>query len=526
MLGSSAPDPRDRPYQRHGRPPRRRVGRRLLIGGLVLLLAAGGTGLYGYRQLNGNIRQVPLYAGTTGDAGTEKPDVFGRVPINVLVIGSDSRAKKANCKLGGACDGTGQNADVEMVVHVSADRTNITVMSVPRDTVAELPGCTDRSTGKKVPARYGQINATLTHGPGCTVAAVHHLTGIPIDHFVMVDFAGVIAMSDSVGGVSVCVSDNVYDPYSHLKLTRGRHVLKGLAALQFVRSRHAFGDGSDLGRTYAQHVFLSAVIRSLKRKGVLLNPASVYQLAQAATKALTVDTGLGSIPKLLGLTADVNKVDPDRITFTTMQTAADPADVNRVVVAAGAKELFQTIIDDQSLTVADGSAATPSPTPAPSITPTADPAGISVRVVNASGTDGRATTVGTALTEAGFRHATLSTSATTVERTTVEYGPGRRLQAQTVAGALGLPAGAVRSGRTPGISLRIGSDWTRGAKFPSRSSSEAARRKAALGQAHAQTATTSSCVPVSRQRTVTVNGIPMTPIRAFDQSPDVRLSAR
>jgi len=428
---------------RHARwPLRHRPGRvrRLLIAVLVLAGLTGGAGVFGYRQLNGNLRQVPLYAGTTGNAGTEQPDVFGRVPINLLVIGSDSRAKKANCALGGGCAaGTGQNADVEMVVHVSADRTNITVMSVPRDTVAALPGCTDHRTGERVPARYGQINATLTYGPGCTVAAVHELTGIPIDHFVMVDFAGVISMSDSVGGVRICVSDDVYDPYSHLKLTGGPHILKGLAALQFVRSRHAFGDGSDLGRTYAQHVFLSAMIRSVKRKGVLLNPAAVYSLAQAATKALTVDPGLGSIPKLLGLAADVNKVDTDRITFTTMQTAADPADVNRVVVAPGAKELFQTIIKDESLTVANGSASEPPVTP------------------------------------------TLTLSATSTDHPSGTTSPG--------------------------------------------SDSAETRRKAALGQSHAQTATASSCVPVSKQRTVTVNGIPMTPTRAFAESPNVRLSA-
>ena len=522
------PFPASTPHRRHGRDRRRPpLLRRVLIASLVVLLVGSGAGLYVYRQLNGNIRQVALYSGTSGDAGQEKPDVFGRVPINLLVIGSDSRAKKANCKLGGGCsDGDGQNADVEMVVHVSADRSNITVMSVPRDTVAQLPGCSDRTTGAKVGPRYGQINGTLSYGPGCTVAAVHELTGIPIDHFIMVDFAGVIAMSDSVGGVSVCVSDNVYDPYSHLKLAGGKHVLKGLAALQFVRSRHAFGDGSDLGRTYAQHVFLSAVIRSLKRKGVLLNPASVFSLAQAATKALTVDTELGSIPKLLGLATDVNKVETDRITFTTMQTAADPSDVNRVVVAPGAKELFETIVNDESLTVAGGGAATPSPTPKPTITPTADPAKIAVRVVNASRTTGRAGVVAAYLTRKGIKQTTLSNDAVGQDTTAIEYGPGRRVQAQTVAGLLKLPTTAVKAGTAPGISLLIGSDWTTGTTFPSRAGTATARRKTALGAAHAQTAKASSCVPVSKQLTVTVNGIPMTPIRAFDQSPDVKVSAR
>ena len=103
----------------------------------------------------------------------------------------------------------------------------------------------------------------------------------------MVDFAGVVTMSDAVGGASVCVSGNVYDTYSQLKLKKGTHTLQGVAALEFVRSRHGFGDGSDLGRTYAQHIFLSAVIRSLKQTSVLAHPGAVLSLADAATKALT-----------------------------------------------------------------------------------------------------------------------------------------------------------------------------------------------------------------------------------------------
>ena len=160
----------------------------------------------------------------------EKADPFGRRAVNILLIGSDSRSDRADCKIGGDC-GTGANADVEMVVHLSADRSNATVMSIPRDTIVNVPQCTGPSH-HVYPALQGvQITSSLQDGgPGCTVATVHALTGITIDHFVMIDFSGVVNMSDDVGGVPVCVSANVSDPYSHLRLT-STHVI-GLQALE------------------------------------------------------------------------------------------------------------------------------------------------------------------------------------------------------------------------------------------------------------------------------------------------------
>jgi len=334
----------------------------------VLAVAGLGAGVRLYQHLNANILAMPLSNGATGSAGTEQVDAFGHAPINVLVIGSDGRTSATDCRLGGAC-GNGGNpedaakADVEMLVHISADRSNATVMSIPRDIVTRIPACRDPQTGAWAPGYYGMINSALAHGPGCQVAAAHELTGIPIDHFVMVDFAGVVAMSDAVGGANVCVSDNVYDSYSHLKLAKGTHTLEGLAALEFLRTRHAFGDGSDLGRSYAQHVYLSSMVRTLKSLGTLANPARLYSVADAATNALTVDTGLGGVSRLMGLAADVNKVPTDRIAFATMQTSPDPGNPDRLVVAGEAHRLFETIIKDRPLT--------PATTPRPSAPPTA-----------------------------------------------------------------------------------------------------------------------------------------------------------
>jgi LCP family protein required for cell wall assembly len=500
---------------------------------LLLLVVAGGG--YLYTRLTDNLHSVPLFGGLTGNPGAEKVDPFGRSPINLLVIGSDSRNNPADCKLGGDC-GTGASADVEMVVHIAADRTNATVMSVPRDTVAELPACRNPAGGSIVAAHLGQINSTLAYGAGCTVAAVHQLTGIPIDHFVMVDFAGVITMSDAVGGASVCVSNNVYDTYSHLKLSKGSHVLKGLAALEFVRSRHGFGDGSDLGRTYAQHIFLSAVIRSLKSAGVLANPTTLYALADSATKALTVDTGLGSIPDLLGLATDVDKVPTSRITFTTMQTSPDPADPNRVVAAPTADKLFASIIDDQPLTTAKGSGSTSAaPTPSASgaattATASATASYLAVRVENGSGHPGQAAQIASALRARGYTRAG-SLSAPATDLSLVGYGAGHQSDAAALAALLQLPSTSVRQSSGTGLTVVIGSDWSTGSTtFTGQPLAAApaspAETRSALSRAHAQTADqAASCAVVSSARTVVLKGVPMSPSQAYARSPQIHDSA-
>ncbi|MFI7296705.1 LCP family protein [Streptomyces sp. NPDC050121] len=510
--------------RRRDRPVRR--GRRVLrIVGLclaVLVLGTAGAGWWFYQHLNGNINSVSL----DGKGGTEKVDAFGRTPINILVMGSDGRTSEADCKLGGGCSKTGvqtsSNADVQMVVHVSADRSNATVVSIPRDTMTNVPSCRDGETGRSTAGYYGQINSALQYGPACQVATVHQLTGIPVDHFVKLDFSGVVKMSDAVGGVSVCVSDDVYDTYSHLKLSKGAHTLKGVAALEFVRSRHGFGDGSDLGRTVSQHIFLSAMIRKFKSAGTLTDPTAVYDLADAATKALTVDDGLGSVKKLIALAADLNKVPSKRMTFTTMQTAPDPADSNRVVVGAGAKTLFATIADDQSLTTGSGSkSAAASATAGVTATATASavPASqIAVTVQNGTGITGRASTVATALTDAGFGSGTTTANApSAATTTTLTYGADQNAEAQTAAKALGLPSSHLRQGSGTGLTLVVGSDWPSGTTYPGGASSPApADTKAAVSGAHAQTADQAkTCAKVSPYKTVSLNGVPMTPTQAY-----------
>ncbi|WP_329570619.1 LCP family protein [Kitasatospora sp. NBC_01266] len=349
------------PADEDGKPRRRRRGRRIALWLGVPLALLLGAGAYVYLELDGNIRSSPLFSGS-GSQAPETKDAAGRSPENILVIGSDTRNTAADCAIGGDC-GPGANADVEMLVHLAANRTNATVLSIPRDLVLDLPGCTDPRTGQLHPGTGpALITSSLQYGPGCTVAAVHQLTGITIDHFMMIDFAGVVNMSDAVGGVRVCVDNNVYDPDSHLKLTAGTHTLQGLAALEFLRTRHGFGDGSDLGREDAQHVFLSAMIQKLRSAGTLTNPGTLYALANAATKSLTVDPGLNGLADLAELAAQLNDVPTNKITFLTTPNSPyngqDPVFAQDLVLAPEATAVFRAIQGDQSFSGGGTPAAT------------------------------------------------------------------------------------------------------------------------------------------------------------------------
>lgn len=379
----------------------RAVLRRRIGAGLVaLLLVIVGSAVVFYLHLNGNLRTAPLTSG-----GHETAGPSGHAPINLLVIGSDTRASSTDCAIGGDCSASSAtstkatsaaaNGDVLMVVHIAADRSNATVMSIPRDTVITVPACKDPATGAAETPHTDRINSTLQYGANCTSAAVHQLTGVPIDHFLVIDFAGVVKMSDAIGGVPVCVDNNVYDPYSHLKLAKGRHTLQGKAALEFLRTRHGFGDGGDIGRTLAQHIFLSSMLREMKSASTLANPVKVAKLANAATSAVTVDTGLGSVGSLTTLAYQLGQVPGSRTTFVTMPTVADPTNRNTVIPASNAQALFTEIADDTSLTKAPGhSHAHPTAAAssgAPSATTGATPAGSSSPSTSAA--DDHATTV-------------------------------------------------------------------------------------------------------------------------------------
>ncbi|MGW1075847.1 LCP family protein [Streptomyces sp. NPDC002537] len=469
-----------------GRTRAARIARWTALCVAVLVLGTATAGYFYYEHLNGNLKKDAL---NLGDKRLDRSaaNAAGQRPLNILVLGSDSRNTPENVALGGARDDAGRKplADVQMLVHVSADRTNMSVISVPRDTRVTIPKCTDPEDGKVYPETSSQIiNTSLMNGgPGCTVAAWEELTGIPVDHFMMIDFSGVVSMADAVGGVPVCVDNNVYDDKSGLRLTKGTHKVKGEQALQWLRTRHGFEDGSDIGRTHAQHMYMNAMVRQLKSGTKLTDPGQLTGLAESATKALTVDKDLGSVKKLYDLADDLKQVPSGRITMTTMPWTTDPQDPDAHVVPkpGDADKLFSLVRNDIAL---DGKDKKKDPRNAPS-TPAAPKGDIPVTVFNGTGTatqpvaTGRGSDIAAFLVKQGYTKATADSTPRSQLDTTLSYSKAsQRAGAEALAKALGLPETAVRmSTAVEELTLVIGGDWRSGTAYPKAQEEEKQDRK-------------------------------------------------
>ncbi|WP_370092832.1 LCP family protein [Streptacidiphilus sp. MAP12-20] len=447
------------------------------------MLTTAGIGYLYIKSLDANFKTGALGNGKV-DVAAPKPDRFGHVPLNILVIGSDGRASSSDCSLGGSCDGSPPHADVEMLLHVSADRTNASVMSIPRDTRVDIPACTD-AKGVTHPSRHFQIiTDSLNYNvPGCVVDTWESLTHIHIDHWVMVDFSGVVKMADAIGGVQVCTRQNVVDyqvqtdangvvhtPGSHLVLPAGTHSVSGVQALEWLRTRHAFEDGSDLGRAKAQHLYLNSMIRQMKSLNTLANPFKINSLAQAATKSIAADKDLGSIEALSSLALDLNKVPSDRITTVTVPNhySTDPNTPNNepVLLSDSASSLFAAIANDVPLDKQASSAPAPSATPAPAAP--VDKSTVQLDVQNGSGTNGRGGAMTALLVGKGFTHALRDTRTVSYSLTTLVYPSSQQAEAQAVASTLGLPGSALKSSSSATkLTLQIGTDWKTGDTFAS-----------------------------------------------------------
>ncbi|MFF4408235.1 LCP family protein [Streptomyces sp. NPDC001262] len=436
--------------------PKKRTGRKKALiwtgGTLAFVLVGGSVGAYLlYEHLNGNIDKV--------DVGIDNAAVT-KGPVNILVIGTDKRSGKGNTGYGD--DGSVGHADTTVLFHVSEDRTNATALSIPRDMITDVPDCPTKSGGvtKTIPGsknvRFNESLGQEDRDPGCTWRTVEQLTGLKVTHFMMADFNAVKELSSAVGGVEVCLGKDIDDPKSHLKLSKGRHEIQGEDALAFVRTRHSVGFESDLDRIKLQQQFLSSMIRKMKSGDTLTNPKKLYDLGDAATKSLTVDTGISSVGKLASLGKELSKVNLKNITFATLPVVDNPADgkVHKTVVLDKAKAdpLLAMVRQDVSLTEVkekEKKAQEDADAKQQALLqgPKAEPANVRVRVFNGSGRMGAAQeTVAWMQNSKGMTRTSNGGNATggKADKTVLEFAPNQADQARRLADAMGLPADALR----------------------------------------------------------------------------------
>ncbi|MFC5503426.1 LCP family protein [Lysinimonas soli] len=333
----------------------------------------------------------------TGPDG--KPVAVGALtgPANILLVGDDSGDGNA------AYGPRGESLnDVTILIHLSPVSHSVTAVSIPRDLYVAQPQCT-KANGTVSPAvKQARFNTALSRGGlNCVVASASALTGLPIQYAAKIEFDGVVAMSDAVGGVPVCLATAINDPYSGLTLSAGEHTLQGAQALAFLRTRHGLSTGSDLQRISNQQVFLSSLMRTIKSSETLGNPVKVIALAEAAAQNMQLSTELAQTSTMVSMALALRSIPLDRIAF--VQYPSSPATVHGQSVTlpndGDASALTAALAADQAVVTQklggaavssgapSGSSATP--TPSASATPSGGvpvqlPSGISGQAADQS----------------------------------------------------------------------------------------------------------------------------------------------
>ncbi|WP_438295307.1 LCP family protein [Streptomyces sp. HUAS TT7] len=427
----------------------------------LLVLAAAGVG-WAYLRLDGNIDTFSA-DGISGD----RPPASTQ-GTNVLVIGTDARIG-GNDELGGGDKSDIGRSDTAFLLHVYADHKHAVAVSIPRDTLVEIPPCKLPDGSWTKPRTNTMFNAAYSVGesakgnPACTQNTVEKLTGLRVDHTMVVDFKGFAKMTEAVGGVQVCLPQDIYqrdlNPNRTTRgdqiFTKGPQAVSGQKALDYVRIRHGIGDGSDIGRIQRQQAFVASLIKKVKSDG--LTPTNLFPLADAATQSLTVDPGLGSADKLISFAMSLRDMDLHNTKFITLPWRYQGERV--AIVHPDAEALWAALKADRTLDGQDAgnhqSEQVGATSPSPSGSAAALGTGISVAVYDGTTVTGLAARAADALKQHGFTvTGTTPAMVRTQTKTVIEYGPGQRDQAEKVAQVL--PGAEVTSAAAPGINVILG----------------------------------------------------------------------
>ena len=319
----------------------------IVVAEVLVAVATAFTVVTAYRSIDRNIEALPELEHVV-EPPEEPADDDVRRPLDILVMGSDTRAGKGN-----GIDGESartERSDTTILLHVSRDRKTAYGVSIPRDTIVDRPSCTAED-GSRIPAEKDAIwnDAFMVGGPTCTARQVEQVTGLYVEHTVVVDFRGFKEMVDAIHGVEVCIPKEVRDPAHGIYLAPGRRLVTGDEALDYVRERTVLSPNADLGRMRRQQAFLASMANRALSSSTLTSPKRLYDFLGAATRSIKLDPDLASLSKLFDLAWETRAIRPSAVKFITAPFEPYPPDPNRVQLAPAARELWRLMDDDDPL---------------------------------------------------------------------------------------------------------------------------------------------------------------------------------
>ncbi len=440
---------------------------------VVVILGAGTLGAYlKYRQVFDSITRVSL-----GNLG-KRPPQYSTSSMNVLVYGSDSRSgldHHLEVLLHTGSDQGEVNTDTIMIVHISPGRHQITVLSIPRDTMVPVYAC---AAGGGHPGQQQNLNARVQinsllaiGGPQCLFLSVENVTGIFLNHFIGLGMLGFVNVVNDVGGVNVCVPFNVNDPVSGLKLPAGKDHINGVQALAFWRTREDIGDGSDLQRIQRDQFMAAQIVKAVLGSNITGNPLRLYHVVSDVASQLTIDSGM-SVSNLISIANSFRALNSKDVQFLTAPNVPYAAETGRVELAKPqAGTVFSAIAHD--VTVPKVKTPTATQTGGAQVL-TTSPSKVKLTVLNGSGAYDAAGSVAAALTGRGFDVTGTGNAANFGYTTTViEYAaPSDMAAVNTLKKEFADVKVKLDASLTPGIvKLIVGSDYAGLTASPSASSS-------------------------------------------------------
>ncbi|USR79127.1 LCP family protein [Arcanobacterium pinnipediorum] len=331
-------------HQRKIGPWRNRL--RIFFTAVLALTLCGGTAVATMlHQLQSSIKQhdvSALISQKDRPVENQAPlDQKAGKSLNILLLGAD------------LADGGLQRSDTTMIVHISANRERIDVVSIPRDTLVDIPPCV-MGNGESSFWQYdtifnaafatgGNFDGNVAQSAACTMKTVEELTGIYIDGFAVLDFDSFRDVVNTIGGIDMCFNEDIDDPYSGISLTAGCHHLDGTQALGIARARYSIGDGSDIGRISRQHQVVTAIAKKTFSLNVFTDIPTLYGILKNVTSHMDLSDGLGDIQWLGGLSYSMRNINPDEINFVTMPFEYEGP---RVRPAASATAVWEALIND------------------------------------------------------------------------------------------------------------------------------------------------------------------------------------